>query len=160
MTNATDKMVVEEILSLKNPVFCSYLISSCFLVVKMILLAFFTGYKRAVHKAYLSPEDADFNKGQVKTHDEVERIRRAHLNDLENIPIFWTSAFAYLWTKPSITVACFLYFGFVVIRTFHTIVYAFLAAPQPTRAILFTAGVAIVIYMSIHSIVVGFQNLA
>ncbi|CAH1375114.1 hypothetical protein MTP99_016538 [Tenebrio molitor] len=159
MTNATSPTTQTGVLALENPVFCAYLISSCLLVVKMMLVALMTAYKRKVHKAFLSPEDADFNKeGQVVVHDAVERMRRAHQNDLENIPIFWCSAFAYLWIRPSIAVACFLFFGFTIFRFFHTIVYTIIIAPQPTRAILFIAGLSITAYMAIHSIVVAFEN--
>ncbi|RZC37778.1 microsomal glutathione S-transferase 1, partial [Asbolus verrucosus] len=146
MQNTTNSMSSEAILTLKNPIFCVYLICSCLLVIKMMIVSLLTIYKRLVHKAYLSPEDADFNKGQVAVHTAVERIRRAHLNDLENIPIFWTAGFAYLWTKPNIILAFTMYFGFTIVRIFHTIIYTILVVPQPSRAILFFSGFLITGY--------------
>jgi hypothetical protein len=50
MTNATSPTTQTGVLALENPVFCAYLISSCLLVVKMMLVALMTAYKRTVHK--------------------------------------------------------------------------------------------------------------
>jgi glutathione S-transferase len=59
---------------------------------------------------------------EMKKSDEVERVRRAHLNDLENIPLFLIAALMYVMTEPNVTVALWLIRVAVVARFLHTIV--------------------------------------
>lgn len=119
-------------------------------------------------------------KGDVTLNDTVERarrflrrrnwnliaysfyfciIRRAHQNDLENIPIFFAAALAYLWTQPNVYVTFILYFGFTILRTLHTIVYVLIILPQPTRALLWLGGFLITGYLAIHSALHAFVHL-
>jgi uncharacterized MAPEG superfamily protein len=75
----------------------------------------------------------------------VERVRRLHLNDLENIPTFFILSFFYVLTGPSLFVAVWHFRLFVLGRVLHTIAY--LLALQPHRSIAYT--VAHVSYVSI-----------
>ncbi|KAJ3642964.1 hypothetical protein Zmor_025709 [Zophobas morio] len=160
MTNSTTMAhAPREVLSLKNPSFCAYMVCSCILVIKMIAVALLTAYKRKVHKVYLSPEDVKTNTGQIDTHDDVERVRRAHLNDLENIPLFWTTAFVFLFAKPPVWLACLMFFTFVIARIGHTIVYAVYVVRQPARAVCFLTGLVITLYMALHAMIVGFAHI-
>jgi len=85
---------------------------------------------------------------------DVERVRRAHHNDLENIPPFMIIALAYLFTNPSYNVASNLFRLFTASRFFHTLVYAVFIVPQPTRAILFWIGYLITGYMAIQGLLI------
>ncbi|XP_077297802.1 microsomal glutathione S-transferase 1-like [Arctopsyche grandis] len=115
---------------------------------KMLLMSLLTGSWRNCKKAYANPEDAKIF-GYVRVDDDVERVRRAHLNDLENIPIFFITCALYLLTNPSAIVAANLIRIYTVARMIHTFVYAVCVLPQPARGIAFFVGYFITIYMMI-----------
>lgn len=83
-------------LQLSNPVFRVYALAASALVAKMIGMSWLTVYRMLrINAGFRSPEDN--NKGlcnpnptgnQDKPNDYVDRIRRIHQNDIENIPIF------------------------------------------------------------------------
>ncbi|RZC40906.1 prostaglandin E synthase-like, partial [Asbolus verrucosus] len=145
---------VNIILTLDNPAFCIYLLCACLLVLKMMAVTLLTIYNRFKFKAFISSEDAKWMNGQVTVNDTVERIRRAHQNDLENIPIFLAAGFAYLWIQPHVGVAWALYLGFTIVRALHTIVYTLIIFPQPTRALMWLAGFLITGYLFYTAILV------
>ena len=68
-----------------------------------------------------NPEDAREGM-EIKKDDDVERVRRAHLNDLENIPPFLIGALMYVMSEPDVTVALWLIRVAVSARIIHTIV--------------------------------------
>ncbi|KAL1454202.1 hypothetical protein WDU94_010480 [Cyamophila willieti] len=76
-------------------------------------------------------------------------MRRAHLNDLENIPTFLVICLVYIMTDPGTMVACWLIRTFTLVRYLHTFVYAIYVLPQPSRAICFITGAVIQVYMAI-----------
>ncbi|KAF2895784.1 hypothetical protein ILUMI_10386 [Ignelater luminosus] len=141
-----------DLLSLNNELFKTYLFYSVVLMVKLILMAPLTGRQRYKNMAFANPEDADTNNVKVKTHDDVERVRRAHLNDLENIPAFIITSFAYILTNPEIEFATLLFKAFTAARFVHTFVYALYVVPQPARALSFFVGLLITLYMAFVSI--------
>ena len=98
-------------------------------------------------------EDTKGLKGaKVNTNDpEVERVRRAHLNDLENILIWYIVTFAWLTTGPSAWLATNLIRSFVIARVGHTISYAILSI-QPHRALAFFVGFLITVYQAISTV--------
>lgn len=59
---------------------------------------------------------------EIKKDEKVERVRRAHLNDLENIPAFLIAAFFYILSEPNVQVALWLIRVAVIARVLHTIV--------------------------------------
>jgi len=79
-------------------------------------------------------------------------IFRAHLNDLENIPLFLFVCFGYLLTNPNIFIATNLIRLFVAGRIIHTIVYAVVVLPQPSRFLSWFVAYGITIYMAIQVI--------
>ena len=90
---------------------------------------------------------------KVKYDDpDVERVRRAHMNDLENIPMFIVTAWLFLLTDPPVNLAINLFRVFTCARILHTIVYAVVVVPQPARAISWGVGYFITIYMVFHSL--------
>ncbi|XP_055710913.1 microsomal glutathione S-transferase 1-like [Phlebotomus papatasi] len=137
----------------ENPVFTAYVTWIFILAVKMMLMSILTGIFRFKNAAVANPEDAMKPTMEVKTDEEVERVRRAHLNDLENILPLLTIGLIYVLTDPSPMVAVNLFRIAGIIRIIHTVVYAIYPLRQPTRAICFFTCFAITIYMAIVSII-------
>lgn len=79
-------------------------------------------------------------------------IFRAHLNDLENIPIFLITGLLLTASNPSEMLANNLFRIYTFARIMHTISYAIFVLPQPTRAICFISGVIINIIMIVYVI--------
>ncbi|XP_057662318.1 microsomal glutathione S-transferase 1-like [Diorhabda carinulata] len=140
------------LISLENDVLRSYLFYSTILILKMMFMSFFTGSKRFKHKAFANPEDAQKLKLKPKTDENVERVRRAHLNDIENIPLFFVAAVIYILTNPTPSIAKMLFLVYTVARIAHTFVYAVVPIPQPARGISWFIGTAITGYMTITSL--------
>lgn len=82
-------------------------------------------------------------------NEEVERVRRAHLNDLENIIAFVLVGFFYTLTAPSAYLAVNLFRVAAIGRLVHTVVYAIIPM-QPARALAWFACYATTIYMGIQ----------
>ncbi|XP_071449710.1 microsomal glutathione S-transferase 1-like [Hetaerina americana] len=143
-----------ELLTRENPVFAAYALYSTLLAFKMFVVTFLTAKQRFKKQIFASPEDAKMNnKAKVKHDDpDIERVRRAHLNDLENIPIFWIVGLLYVLTQPQAIIAVNLFRVFFVARAMHTFVYAVVVMPQPARALSWFAGVGVTIYMALQVI--------
>ncbi|XP_066144793.1 microsomal glutathione S-transferase 1-like [Euwallacea fornicatus] len=137
---------------LEQPLFRTYLFYVALLSLKMILLSALTGAKRFKTKTFANAEDAQPYKLKPKVNEDVERVRRAHLNDLENIPIFFIVSLVYLTTNPSLFLASTLIRIFTVARFIHTFVYAVVVIPQPARALSWGTGYIITIYMAVCSL--------
>ena len=85
---------------------------------------------------FANPEDAKRTKGKVR-YDEnrVERVRRAHQNDLENIlPYFFISAL-YLLTNPNPATALTCFRAFTAARFLHSFVYLWEVIKRTGKAI-------------------------
>nr|BAN20983.1 microsomal glutathione s-transferase [Riptortus pedestris] len=145
---------LSDLMSLDNAVFRAYLFYSAVLILKMLLMAPLTARWRYAKKIFISPEDTKLAKGGKSgiQDPDIERVRRAHLNDLENIPIFFVAAFGYLMTNPAPFIAIMLMRLFTLARIAHTIVYAVIVIPQPARAIAWFLGYFITIYMGVISL--------
>lgn len=109
-------------------------------------------------QAFENPEDLRPGSDAVlKKDDDVERVRRAHLNDLENILPFFTAGFLYVLTEPNPDVAINLFRVAAIARILHTIVYGIYPVRQPARAICFMVCLIITLYFAISSIVFFFK---
>lgn len=111
---------------------------------------------KSLFQSFINPEDLLFvlnkEKAIVQNADEsVERVRRAHLNDLENILPFFIAAWFYVLTNPEPFIAINLFRTVAISRITHTIVYAVVPIPQPARAIAYHIAVWCTIYMIIIS---------
>ena len=74
-------------------------------------------------KAIASPEESKHDPKEVKTA-YIERTRRAHQNDIENVYAFVFIATLYLVAvKPSYFVAKCCFVGFTTTRLIHTVVH-------------------------------------
>jgi len=132
-------------LTAANPVLRAFMVASAVLALKMVAMAFATAYYRITKSVFANPEDAP-PKVAVKSDPDVERVRRAHQNDLENIPLFLALGLMFVLTEPSMLAARLCFYGFAAARVVHSVAY--LRALQPYRALAFLYGQAVNIYMA------------
>ncbi len=83
--------------------------------------------------------------------ERVERIRRIHHNDLENLPFFLAAGFLYVLTEPRLLLAQALLYGYVVSRLLHFAAYL-TARTHDTRATLWTVGSVILVFMTCRTL--------
>ncbi|KAJ8672968.1 hypothetical protein QAD02_004229 [Eretmocerus hayati] len=134
-----------------NQVFRHFAWWSAALSIKMLCMAPLIGRQRFRKKIFLSPEDCAFvgQNARVSLDDpDVERPRRAFLNDLENILPWFISTSVFLTTNPEPQLAFYLIRAFGICRIAHTIVYAVIPMPQPARVIAYIMGYGIIAYQS------------
>ncbi|XP_064556206.1 microsomal glutathione S-transferase 1 isoform X2 [Drosophila montana] len=138
-----------ELLTLDNPVFCCYLFWATVLVAKMLLMSLLTALQRFRYKVFPNEEDLFFKNIEVQFDDpHVERVRRAHRNDMENILPYFIMALIYVCTNPNPLVACNLFRVAAIARIVHTLVYAVYPVPQPSRILAFATMMLITFYMA------------
>lgn len=130
------------------PVFQAYALSVGIIVLTLYGLGFMTAKTRAERKLVVNPEDAAINGGaQVgeAEHPDVLRIKRAHLNLIENALPFFAIGFLYTLTSPGEIVAYVVFGLFVAARLFHAFFY--LGAKQPFRTASFALGALCNVFM-------------
>lgn len=150
-----------DLLSVENPVFVTYAIAASLMVLKIMGQGWMTVYRMLKSDAGLaSPEDLRpgiINKNprpdQLDVNDYVDRSRRMHRNDLENIPAFLAAGLLFVTAGPSLLLATALLYGFVAARLAHGVAYATKQSHE-VRATFYTIGSLIVIYMAVHVLVV------
>ena len=141
--------------ALENPVFRIYVIAAALLIFKMLGQAFIVVYQMMrVKGGYVSPEDArktplnpDPQPGQLALNEDVERARRMHRNDGENIPLFLAAGLIFVAADPSPALATWLMYGYVASRAAHFVAYI-TAQIHDIRATFYTIGVLILIAMT------------
>ena len=154
-----------ERLSLQNPVFATYVIAACIMILKAIAMSWLTVVRMMqVKGGFRSPEDIrktplnpEPNPTQLEPNERVDRIRRIQLNDLENLPFFLVAGLLFVLTEPSLLLARWLMYGYVVSRLLHFAAY-FTARTHDTRATLWTVGSLILIFMSCWTLVAAVRS--
>ena len=131
------------VVSLSNPIFASYVFYATLCTLKMLIMSFLTARVRIGSKIFAAPEDGAMYGIKPRRDESVERIRRAHRNDLENIIPFLILGFFYTLTSPAYATALLCFRVFTIARFIHTFVYAIVVIPQPARALAFFAGMAV-----------------
>lgn len=125
-------------------------IVTCVLVLKMTAVGLATTFQRMRHLRFASPEDlALVPDASTERHDDIERARRAHRNDLENIPPFLLVALFFALTRPPATAVAIYYWGFTAARIAHSVFY--LRSAQPFRTVSYTIGWLALVAMTIHT---------
>ncbi|XP_017490323.1 PREDICTED: microsomal glutathione S-transferase 1-like [Rhagoletis zephyria] len=100
-------------------------------------------------QTFINPEDILDKRIKVKYDDpDVERCRRAHRNDLESILPFFVIGLLYVLINPSPKLAINLFRAVGIARIIHTIVYAVVVVPQPSRLLAFLVGALVTTYMA------------
>ncbi|XP_065807336.1 microsomal glutathione S-transferase 1 [Labrus bergylta] len=127
-----------------DEVFKAFTTYAAVVIIKMLLMAPMTAFYRFSRGAFANEEDvalksAEDRKKQLRTHPDVERVRRCHQNDLENIVPFVVIALLYTLTGPSLSSALLHFRVFAGSRIFHTLSYV-CVLPQPCRALSWMIG--------------------
>ena len=154
-----------ELLSLRNPVFATYVLTASIMLVKGISMSWLTVVRMAqVRGGFRSPEDIRKtllnpapNPTQLAPNERVERIRRIQLNDLENLPYFMVAGLLYVFSEPSLVVARWLFWSYVGTRLAHFVAYM-TARTHDARAALWTPGSLILIYMSVMALFAALRS--
>ena len=140
---------------LSLPAFKPLVIFAVLLVAKMFAVAVATANARRLSKVVLNPEDVGVNPGSHSEAAEAPstmRAKRAHINDLENIPGFLILATLFTLAGGSAT-AGWAYFGFyTAARLLHTIMY--LSGIQPWRTASFFLGQLALVGLMVQLIMV------
>ena len=147
-------------MTFENPVFVTYVIAATLMIVKMMGQGWITVFRMMkVGGGFLNPEDENQGltnpkprSGQLDPNDYVERSRRMHSNDTENIPVFLVAGLLFALTQPPLLVAQALLYGFVATRLAHFWAY-FTARSHEVRATFFTIGSLIVIGMAVYTLI-------
>jgi prostaglandin-E synthase 1 len=123
------------------------------LIVKLMAVGSYTSYLRIRRRTYATPEDYTLQglAPRATVDPDVERVRRAHQNDLENVLPFLIAGFLYALTGPSLAAARIYFIGFLAARVLHSIFY--IAGMQPHRTIAFTLGAALTVAMMVNTLV-------
>lgn len=148
---------MEGLLSFKNEVFASFVFCSAVVLIKTLFMSLLTAYHRMTKKVFANEEDAasvPVAAGSDKlkpifNNASVERVRRNHLNDIENVFPFVLLGSLYVMTDPTPWIAIFHFRVFMVSRLLHTICYQ-IPIPQPSRGLCFMAGVFVCFSMAIQ----------
>jgi glutathione S-transferase len=100
----------------------------------------------------VNPEDKVVNKGELaeQEHDDVLRIKRAHINALENAVPFFVIGALYVATGATKTGAQLYCYTFLAARLLHSVFY--LAGKQPFRTLSFGVGALANLGMAYHVI--------
>jgi glutathione S-transferase len=153
-------------LSFENPVFVTYVIAATIMIGKAVAMSWLTVLRMMQAKGgFRSPEDLrktplnpEPHAGQIEPDERVERIRRIHLNDLENLPFFLIAGLLYVLTGPSLLLAQILLYGYVGSRLAHFAAY-FTAQIHDVRATLWTIGSLILIFMTVRTLIEALGQL-
>jgi len=146
--------------SLENPVFIAYLIAAALMVLKLMGQGWMTvALMMRKNAGLVSPEDirrTPMNKEpspeQLEPDPDVERSRRMHRNDLENIPGFLAAGLIFVAIDPPYIAAAILFAAFVLARLAHAWAYG-TAKNHETRATFYTIGSVSVIVMVLWALV-------
>ncbi|HLQ19126.1 MAG TPA: MAPEG family protein [Tabrizicola sp.] len=146
--------------STENPVFVTWIIATALTVLKVMGQGWMTVYRMLkVGGGYAAPEDLRpglINRTpdpkQMEVNDYVDRSRRMHRNDLENIPAFWAAGLVLVAVAPPLWLAQVLMYGFVAARAAHALAYG-TARSHEVRATFYTIGSLIVVAMAVYALV-------
>lgn len=123
------------------------------LVWKLMLASNITSGIRMSRKVFANPEDYVAQRMSPSTQGDaaVDRSRRAHQNDLENILPFMPLSLLYVLTSPPHALFASLSWGFLAARVLYTVFY--LRGMQPWRSIAFGVGMLSAFAMGVLSLI-------
>ena len=153
------------VLSFEDPLFATYTVAATLMILKAVAMSWLTAARMIrVNGGFRSPEDlrkTPLNRNpaatQIEPNEYVDRIRRIQLNDLENLPFFLIAGLLYVLTDPPLLTARILFYGYVASRLLHFVAYL-TKQTHEVRAIFWTVGSLILIYLAVRSLVfaIGF----
>ena len=153
-------------LSFENPVFCAYALAAGLMLLKAATHSWLTVFRMLkVKGGFRLPEDArktpmnpNPSASQLEPNEYVERTRRLHQNEVENVPLFLASGLLYVLIAPRFAVAATLFAIYVVTRFIHfTIVMSH--GTHDARATAWTPGSLVIYWMSGSVVVHAAQAL-
>jgi glutathione S-transferase len=155
-----------ESLSLHNPLLATYAVAATLMILKAVAMSWLTVVRMMqANGGFRSPEDlrkTPLNPlpeaRQLLPDERVERIRRIHLNDLENLPFFLVAGFLYVLTAPPLWLAQALLYGYVLSRLLHFAAYL-TAQTHDLRATLWTVGSLILLFMTVRTLLAALAAL-
>ncbi len=129
------------------------------MILKAVAMSWLTVVRMMrVNGGFRSPEDVrktpinpKAHPDQTKPDERVERIRRIHLNDLENIPFFLAAGLLWTMTGPSLLEAQIVFYTYVITRLLHFAAYLS-ARSHDVRAMLWTPGSLLIVYMAVKTL--------
>ncbi|XP_060698944.1 microsomal glutathione S-transferase 1-like [Hemiscyllium ocellatum] len=145
-----------------SEVFLAYSTYSTVVLLKMLLLGPLTGYFRVTRKVFANPEDARAHGGKdeearkkcLRIDPDVERVRRCHQNDLENIIPFVGIGLLYALSGPDLCTAVMHFRIFAASRIIHSIAYL-VPLPQPSRGLSWMVGMGVTFSMAYRVLKAG-----
>ncbi|KAM3859180.1 microsomal glutathione S-transferase 1-like [Diretmus argenteus] len=137
---------------IEDEVFLAYTTYATIVIVKMLLMGPMTAHYRMTRGAFSNEEDVrgkteEEKKKMLRVHPDVERVRRCHQNDLENIVPFVLVGLLYALTGPDLWTALLHFRVFVGSRFCHTMAYV-VPLPQPCRALSWMVGMVVTLCMA------------
>jgi glutathione S-transferase len=142
-------------LSLRNPLFATYVIAACLMILKGVSMSWLTvarmlranGGFRAPEDLRKTPFNPQPNPDQLAPNESVERIRRIQMNDLENLPFFLIAGLLFVLSGPPLILAQVLLYAYVASRLAHFAAYV-TAQNHEMRAAFWTIGSLILVFMT------------
>jgi glutathione S-transferase len=146
--------------SLTNPLVATYVVAAGAMILKAVAMSWLTVARMLqVNGGFRSPEDVrrtpinpNPDPSQLQPNEAVERIRRIHLNDLENLPFFLAAGLLFVLAGPPLAAAQWLLYGYVASRLLHFLAYL-TAQTHDLRATFWTIGSLILIAMTVWALV-------
>uniref|UniRef100_A0A3Q2TDH6 Microsomal glutathione S-transferase 1 n=1 Tax=Fundulus heteroclitus TaxID=8078 RepID=A0A3Q2TDH6_FUNHE len=137
---------------MEDDVFKAFTTYAAIVTLKMILMGPVTVYFRLTRGSFTNEEDVAWKSGEekkkfLKSHPDVERVRRCHLNDLENIVPFFFIGLLYALSGPELSSALLHFRIFTGARIFHSFAYI-LVLPQPSRGLSYFLGMLVTFSMA------------
>lgn len=141
--------------TMENPVFVAYAVAAAIMILKIMGQGWMTVWRmQKSGMGLVSPEDLRpglYNRkpdpSQLEPNDYVERSRRIHRNDLENIPAFLAAGLLFVAAQPPAAMAIALMALFTVARLAHTVAYL-TAQSHEVRSVPYSVGSLVVMFMA------------
>lgn len=138
---------------LANPALRLFGVTYLILVLKMVAVGAYTSVLRIRGGVYATGEDYTYRGLSPKagTNEDIERARRAHRNDLENILPFFGVGLLYALSNPSLTAARIYFVGYAVARVLHSVFY--IRSMQPHRTAAFGVALFLMLAMLLTTLI-------
>ena len=149
-----------------NPVFGVYAIVAALMIAKMMAHSWVTVYwMMRTRSGYRLPEDLrrtalnpEPRTDQLEVHPKVDRWRRIHQNELENVPPFLAVGLLYVATRPGLAAATAILGGYAASRFVHLYVVT-TEGTHDARASAWTVGSMLIFVMAGLVIASAIQSL-
>src|SRR5688572_13381648 len=114
-------------LTLSDPLVATWATAAALAVLKAAAMSWLTVARMLqVKGGFRSPEDLQKTPFNPEPHDKqldrderVERVRRIHANDVENLPFFLVGSLLFVLSRPPLLAAQLLLYGYVASRLLH-----------------------------------------